>query len=267
MGNKTNIAWTDATWNVARGCVKVDEDCRACYMYRDSFDGTRYDPRQVIKTKTVFDMPMKYKNTKSEVWDGPPLIFTSSLTDVFLPEIDAYRHEIWNIIRNCPHLTFQILTKRPERIKSCLPPDWGSGWDHVWLGTSVGSQNSVKRIKYLEDVPAKTRFVSFEPLHNRIHSDFVSREIHWIIIGGESGHDSGKYRFRPMELEWVEYIIACYRQGSPNTAIFVKQLGTYQAKNWKFKDRHAGDITEWPKNLQIREFPTASTDNPHGLPF
>ena len=255
MGQKSNIQWTDATWNVARGCVKVDEDCKFCYMYRDSYDGTRYNPREVIKTKTVFDMPMKYKETKSEVWDGAPLIFTSSLTDVFLPEIDSYRHEIWNIIRNCPHLTFQILTKRPERIQSCLPPDWGSGWDHVWLGTSVGSQNSVGRIKALEAVPAKTRFISFEPLHGRIHSDFVSREIHWIIIGGESGWDSGKYRYRPMEIEWAQYIIDCYRSVSPHTAIFVKQLGTYQAKNHKMSERHGGNFDEFPPELQFRNFP------------
>lgn len=200
-------------------------------------------------------MPLKYKQTKSEVWDGPPLIFTSSLTDVFLPHIDSYRNEVWDIIRKCPHLIFQILTKRPERIIECLPPDWGDGWENVWLGTSVGSQESVHRIHHLGKVPSKTRFISFEPLHGRIMDKFIVPGIHWIIIGGESGHDHGKYSYRPMELEWAQYIIDCYRHQSPETAIFVKQLGTYQAKNWNLTDRHGGDFQNWPAEMQIREFP------------
>lgn len=75
MGLKSEIQWTDATWNIARGCTKVDEDCKFCYMYRDSFDGTRYNPRQVVQTKTVFNLPLKLKE--------PSKIFTCSLTDFF----------------------------------------------------------------------------------------------------------------------------------------------------------------------------------------
>lgn len=62
MGNTTNISWSDATWNIARGCTKVDEDCKFCYMYRDSMSNTRYDPLQVIRTKGVFNMPLRYDN-------------------------------------------------------------------------------------------------------------------------------------------------------------------------------------------------------------
>jgi protein gp37 len=112
----TNIQWTDNTWNIARGCTKVDEDCKYCYMYRDSMENTRYNPLDVVRTKTVFNFPLKYKETMSSVWPGRPLIFTSSLTDVFHPAIDGYRNEMWDIIRQCPHLIFQILTKRPERM-------------------------------------------------------------------------------------------------------------------------------------------------------
>src|SRR6187549_3350418 len=95
MGKESQIQWTDATWNVARGCTKVDEDCKFCYMYRDSFDGTRYNPRKIVRTKTVFDFPMRFKETESKVWSGPPLLFTSSLTDVFHTAIDSYRGEVW----------------------------------------------------------------------------------------------------------------------------------------------------------------------------
>jgi protein gp37 len=120
MGENSAIQWTDVTWNIARGCSKVDEDCKFCYMYRDSFDGTRYNPREVVRTKTVFNLPLKVKE--------PSKIFTCSLTDFFHEDIDSYRNEAWDIIRKCPHHTFQILTKRPERIIDCLPADWGEGW-------------------------------------------------------------------------------------------------------------------------------------------
>jgi protein gp37 len=244
MGQTSNIQWTDATWNIARGCTKVDEDCKYCYMYRDSFDNTRYNPLEVVRTKTVFNLPLKLKE--------PSKIFTSSLTDVFHPAIDGYRNEMWNIIRKCPQHTFQILTKRPERISNNLPEDWGEGWNNVWLGTSVGSQKAVKRIDHLESVKAKTRFISFEPLHEKIDSGFVG-VIDWIIIGGESGNETGKYRYRPCELEWIEYIIEAYRDNP--TAIFVKQLGTHLAKQLGLKNRHGGDIEEWPEHVRIREFP------------
>lgn len=248
MGQNSNIQWTDATWNIARGCTKVDEDCRACYMYRDSFDGSRYNPREVVRTKTVFNLPLKLKESSK--------IFTCSLTDFFHESIDSYRNEAWDIIRKCPQHTFQILTKRPERIMDHMPEDWGDGWNNVWLGTSVGSQKSVHRVAELENIKAKTKFISFEPLHERISESFVGL-VDWIIIGGESGNETGKYRYRPCEIEWIEHIIASYRDCTllNNTAIFVKQLGTHLSKQMGLKDRHGGNWDEWPEHLKIREFP------------
>ena len=171
MSETSAIQWTDATWNIARGCTKVDEDCKFCYMYRDSMNGTRYEPKNIVRTKTVFDMPLRYKETKSAVWGGRPLIFTCSLTDFFHEAIDGYRAKAWDIIRHCPHLIFQILTKRPDRINACLPEDWNGGWDNVWLGTSVGSGKSIKRMHTLaHDVKAITKFLSSEPLHARVET-------------------------------------------------------------------------------------------------
>lgn len=250
MGQTSSIQWTDATWNVARGCTKVDEDCKFCYMYRDSFNSTRYNPLNVVRTKTVFNLPLKLKE--------PSKIFTSSLTDFFHEEIDSYRHEAWDIIRQCPQHTFQILTKRPERIMDHLPEDWGDGWGNVWLGTSVGSQKAVHRIAELENVKAKTKFISFEPLHEQITDSFVGM-VDWVIIGGESGNETGKYRYRPCEIEWIESIIDGYNDHQLNdVAIFVKQLGTHLSKQLGLKDRHGGNINEWPEHLRIREFPTVS---------
>jgi protein gp37 len=283
MSKDTKIQWTDVTWNIAVGCTKVDEDCKYCYMYRGSLNNTRYDPKVVRKTKTVFNLPLKIKE--------PSKIFVSSLTDVFHPECDSFRNEMWDIIRKCPQHTFQILTKRPERIREHLPADWGDGWDNVWLGTSVGSMKGRHRINELLMAPkAKVKFLSLEPLHEKVyltsikeycdpcysfttnsltgitsewdamgkggiydHGSTQGDKIDWVIVGGESGNENGKYQYRPCEFEWIEYVVNdCKYAGVP---VFVKQLGTHLAKELKLKDRHGGDITEWPESLQIREFP------------
>ena len=251
MGKESAIQWTDATWNIAVGCKKVDGDCKFCYMYRDSMDGTRFNPRTIRQTKTVFNLPLKLKEPKK--------IFTSSYTDFALPEIDPYRAKVWEIIRACPHHTFQMLTKRPERLPEILPLDWGMGYKNVWLGTSVGNDKAVERIEKLCQVDAEVRFVSFEPLWTRLtdcipvdYSD-GSPCINWAIIGGESGNDRGPYKYRECKLEWIEHLIQqCRDAGVP---VFVKQLGTYLAKQLKLSDRHGGNIEEWPAHLRIREFP------------
>jgi len=247
MAQKSNIQWTDATWNVARGCTKVDGDCKFCYMYRDSFDSTRYNPLEIVRTKTVFNLPLKLKE--------PNKIFTSSLTDFFHPAIDSYRNEAWDIIRKCPQHTFQILTKRPERIMECLPDDWGQGWDNVWMGTSVGNPGGMQRIYNLLNATAKTRFISFEPLWAKVDMNLDILDlikIDWAIIGGESGNETGKYRYRPCEIEWIESLVFDLEA---TTEIFIKQMGTHLAKELKMTDRHGGNIDEFPKHLQIRNFP------------
>ncbi len=246
MSEISKIQWTDATWNVARGCTKVDEDCKFCYMYRDSFASTRYNPFRVERTKTVFNLPLKIKQ--------PSKIFTCSLTDFFHEGIDGYRNEAWDIIRQCPQHIFQILTKRPERITDNTPTDLLQA-DNIWFGTSVGSPKGMKRIYDLLKVDCKTRFVSFEPLHEKVDMNLDLLElikIHWAIIGGESGNETGKYRYRPCQVEWMEELV---KDLTPTTEIFVKQMGTYLSKQMKLSDRHGGNINEFPSALQIREFP------------
>lgn len=258
MGATTEIQWTDLTWNVARGCRKVDKDCLHCYMYRDSLNETRYNPKEIAQTKTVFNLPLRYKETKSKVWHGKPLVFTSSLTDVFLEELDSYRNEMWDIIRRCPHLIFQILTKRPERIKQCLPPFWHEIKNNVWLGTSVGHKEASYRIAELvvltTQVPVGTIFLSLEPLQESLHiKPELLRPFDWVIVGGESGNENGKYRYRECRMEWIENILLdC---ANSNVPVFVKQLGTYLSKELGLKHRHGGEMEEWPAHLRVRDFP------------
>lgn len=268
MGRNSNIQWTDSTHNIARGCDKVvDEtpdgkkvsDCQFCYMYRDSFDGSRYNPREVVKTKTVFDLPLKYKKTKSDVWGGDPLMFTSSLTDVYHIKIDSFRDEYWDIARKSSNITKQILTKRPERINLSTPQDFLNGefTKSIWIGTSVGSQYGVRRIyELINSGFTGVTFLSAEPLWSSlVIPDELITKLKWVIIGGESGNNTGKYRFRECKLEWIESLIEQCRVA--NVPVFVKQLGTHLAKELKLSDRHGGEISEWPQHLQIRQFPSS----------
>ena len=166
---ESSIEWTDHTWNIAVGCKKVDADCKNCYMYRDSLNGTRYEPNEVRRTKTVFNLPLKIKAGASAACSSlPPMIFTCSLTDFFIEDIDGYRNECWDIIRRRKDLIFQILTKRPERINDCLPDDYDD-LDNVWIGTSVGHAKAVSRIDNLINSKWNgLKFVSLEPLTENI---------------------------------------------------------------------------------------------------
>lgn len=244
MANKTNISWTDATWNLARGCTKIDSDCLYCYMYRDG-ERYGYDAKSVLKTKTVFNLPLKLKK--------PSKIFTSSLTDFYHPEIDGYRNEAWDIIRKCPQHTFQILTKRPERINDNTPKDIFE-LKNVWFGTSVGSNAGLHRVNTLVQTKAEIIFLSIEPLYEEIHLHTLDLlALNWVIVGGESGNETGKYRYRPCKLEWIEKIVSDCEY--THTPVFVKQLGTHLAKELGLKNRHGADINEFPPHLQIQDFP------------
>ena len=263
MSINTNIQWTDATWNVARGCTKVSEGCKYCYMMRDSFNGTRYQPEVVEQTKTVFDFPLKYKEKQSKVWGGRPLIFTSSLTDFFHPAIDNFRNEAWDIIRKCPHLIFQILTKRADRIMPFLPLDIKS-LNNVWIGISTENQQRYdERMHYLKQVktfyPNIKTFLSCEPLLEPIEMDIFYPNskykslIDWVIVGGESGNDKGQYRYRECNENWIRDIVDQCR--AAKVPVFVKQMGTYLAKQNNLSDRHGSEFMEFPIYAQFRQFP------------
>lgn len=243
MGETSSIQWTDATWNPWHGCIKVSEGCKFCYMYRDK---ERYgqDPTVVLRSKTKFNEPLK--------WKEPKLIFTCSWSDWFIEQADQWRPEAWEIIRNTPQHTYQILTKRPERILEHLPADWGNGYPNVWLGVSVENRDRIGRIKELSKVPSVIKFISAEPLLGPLDLP-LDDKIDWIIVGGESGNDKGKYGYRPCEIEWIKDII---EQGWASALpVFVKQLGTSLAHRNGLKDSHGGNWDEWPEAVRVRQMP------------
>jgi len=260
MGEESKIQWTENTWNPWHGCKKVSDGCKFCYMYRDK-EKYGQDPTLVVRSKTKFKDPLK--------WKEPTVIFTCSWSDWFIDEADEWRDEAWAVIKATPQHTYQILTKRPERIKDHLPADWGTGYPNVWLGVSIENNKAAHpRLYNLLSVPAVVRFISAEPLLGFVDLgldawiqeigvahwyDKVKDRIHWVIVGGESGNDNGAYKYRPCELAWIEKIVDdCKGNKVP---VFVKQLGTYLAKELKMSDRHGGSIDDFPEHLRVREFP------------
>jgi protein gp37 len=250
---KTNIQWCTYTHNFWSGCHKVSAGCKFCYMHR-ILDGKSINPNIVIKSNTFTDPLYEFK---------PQLIFTCSMSDFFIEEADQWREEAWDVIRKTPQHTWLILTKRPERIEACLPHDWGTGYPNVWLGVTVENNDSLFRLSLLAKIPAKLRFVSAEPLLETV--DFtmlINNErpidaFQWIILGGESGNNYGKYRYRECREKWIYDTL--YPLKELDKYIFVKQVGTYVAINdpkQKEKQNNHGSIRKfWNRLIQIQQTP------------
>jgi protein gp37 len=223
MGLDSLIGWTDNTQNFWQGCHKVSPACANCYLFAWQ---ARYKKSQNVVIRSApatFRQPRTWqKHLDQGTYTGPRhgdtvLVFTCSHSDFFVAEADPWRAEAWEIIRATPALTYQILTKRPERIAGCLPDDWGTGYSNVWLGTSVENRHWLRRLDLLFEVPAIVHFASFEPLLKDL-GDLSSwlPSLSWAIVGGESGPQR-----RRMDLAWLFRIVEqCQGAGVP---VFVKQ--------------------------------------------
>lgn len=233
MSEQTIIAWTDRTWNPWRGCEKISPGCAHCYMFTAQ---ERYgrDPAVVVRTGTWGD-PLRWERDAARA-RRVERIFTCSWSDWFHEAADAWRDDAWGVVRRCPHLHFQILTKRHERIAAHLPADWGDGYPNVWLGVSIENNRFVHRADALRELPAAVRFISAEPVLSSM-PDLNLTGIDWLIVGGESGPG-----FRPMDHAWVRELRAKAR--AAGTAFFFKQSA---APRTEMGIRLDGDI--------VREYP------------
>ncbi len=232
---ETQIEWTDSTWNPVAGCSIVTAGCTNCYamemarrleaMGVEKYIGlTRKTGRRTVWNGIVReDMDAL---TIPHRWRKPRKIFVNSMSDLFHEQVsDAFIIEVWRVMRETPHHNYQILTKRPERMAELVATKIGEVMPNVWLGTSIEDARVIGRIEHLRRVPAAIRFISFEPLIGPVGAVDL-RDIHWAIIGGESGKSA-----RPIREEWIDEIYAqCLSTG---TAFFFKQWGTWGKDNKK----------------------------------
>jgi len=276
VGENTKIQWTDGgyTYNHWQGCARVSPGCDNCYMFRDMRRFGKNPDVVTLSSKQTFNKPLKWNREAKEAGQKK-FVFLASWADFFSHEADEWRPEVWKIIKECDSLIFQILTKRHGRIKDHLPPDWGDGYQNVWLGVTAEDREWWdRRVRELRKVPALVRFVSYEPAIGSI-AGASAEGIDWVIIGGESGSKSpdAEFKARPFNVQWaLEAIDICRRDGA---APFVKQLGTkpygpitmhitgggepdttaHGTGEWTLRDSHGGDIEEWPEALRVREWP------------
>jgi protein gp37 len=263
VGSETSIAWTDHTFNPWIGCTKVSAGCANCYASAldKRWGHASWGPGAPRRVTSASNWREPIAWNKAAAAEGRRArVFCASLADVFDVEApEGALSWLWALIRETPHLDWQLLTKRPERVAALLP--WGARqpWANVWIGTSVENQAAAdERIPHLLRVPAAVRFLSCEPLLEAVdlslwlpshgyvgtrggQDDFDS-PIDWIIIGGESGPGA-----RPMRLEWARRIVEQCR--AVGTACFVKQLGVEPRVNYYddltrefFEERNL----EWP---------------------
>lgn len=202
------------TWNPVTGCSKVSQGCKHCYAERmairlRAMGAKRYkDGFNVTLHHDLLDLPRQWKRSR--------IVFVNSMSDLFHVDVpDEFIRRVFDTILACPQHTFQILTKRSERLKelaSRLP--WPS---NLWMGVSVEDSRVVRRIADLAQVPAQVRFLSCEPLIGPLE-DLPLDGIDWVIVGGESGPGA-----RSMDATWVQSIRRQCRQAG--AAFFFKQWG------------------------------------------
>ena len=191
---KTGIEWTDRTWNPVTGCDKVSPGCTHCYA-------EALTKRFHTNFPNGFDVTLHHDRlTQPRRWKKPSRIFVNSMSDLFHDEIPfSFIEEVFYQMEQTPQHTYQILTKRHERLLELASKlKWT---DNIWMGVSVENQPYANRIDALRLVPAKIRFLSCEPLLGPLLLDLTEGSIHWVIVGGESGQ-----KYRPMRPEWVESI-------------------------------------------------------------
>jgi len=223
MAGPTGIEWTEVTWNPVTGCDRVSPGCDNCYALSlanrlKAMGNRRYqndgDPKTsgpgfgVTCHDDLVDLPRS--------WRKPRLVFVNSMSDLFHPDVpDEFIARVFDTMKATEQHTFQILTKRPQRLAAMaqsLP--WPN---NIWMGVSVENASYRFRIDHLRRVPAKVRFLSIEPLIADV-GELDLDGIHWVIVGGESGHHA-----RPIEEEWVVSIRdQCVDAG---VAFFFKQWG------------------------------------------
>ena len=224
MAQKSEIEWTDATWNPVTGCTKVGPGCDNCYAERfaERWRGVAGHPYE-----QGFDLRLWPSRLEQPVrWRDPRMIFVNSMSDLFHKEIDrAFIDRVFDVMERTDWHVYQVLTKRSSLMRNYVRAryDGRSVPRHIWLGVSIEDSAHVNRISHLKDVNSEARFISFEPLLGNV-GDVDLSTIAWAIVGGESGPHA-----RPMKEDWaIQIKRMCERDG---VEFFFKQWGGPRPKS------------------------------------
>lgn len=302
MAANSKIEWCDATWNPTVGCARVSEGCRHCYaermakrlagmaradLARGKDPGAKRHYLNVLDAHGRWNGRVELAESALQLplrWKRPRRIFVDSESDLFYEAVPFdFVDRVFAVMALCPRHTFQILTKRPERMAEYLNDLNDRSWRiraaghqlaggfldgvnyalplaNVWLATSVESRAHLDRVMTLSACPAAVRFWSLEPLLEDLGDvGALLAGVDWVIVGGESGPGA-----RACRESWIASIVdQCRAAGVP---CFVKQMGAVSvadrddvgvAHMSKYHDKKGGDLAEFPADLRVRELPNA----------
>jgi len=261
----SRIEWTEETWNPVTGCDRVSPGCDNCYALQMAgrlklMGQAKYqndgDPRTSGPGFGVTCHPDELRRPMT--WRKPRTVFVNSMSDLFHPSVaEGFIGSVWDTMALSPQHTYQVLTKRSERMRRLMTVWYAAGSfrDHrmrwvepaglplpiVWLGASIESDRYTFRADHLRRTPAAVRFLSLEPLLGPLPSLDLTG-IDWVIVGAES---IGPRAGRPMDLDWIRDIRD--RCADAGAHLFVKQI--------QLNGRKCTDIDMFPADLQIREMP------------
>jgi len=220
VSDKSPIEWTDSTWNPVTGCSKVSPGCANCYAetlsLRFGWSAKPWTPANAAENVILHPERLLLPTR----WRQPRRVFVNSMSDLFHELVpDPYIRQVFDVMAQCPRHEFQVLSKRPERMRELhrLWTDRHGILPNVWLGTSIENDRWVGRANDLRATPAAVRFISAEPLLGPLPSLDLTG-VDWLIVGGESG-----IRHRPIEADWVRDLRD--RAVDASVAFFFKQWG------------------------------------------
>lgn len=265
-------------WNPWHGCKKCSEGCQNCYMY--FLDRMRnQDGSNIYRTKNGFRYPLqKNRQGKYKVQSGE-MIRVCMTSDFFLAEADEWRPEAWDIIRQRPDVKFFLLTKRPERVVTCLPTDWGDGWDNVFFNVTCENQRRAdERIPLLFQLPFKHKGIMTASLIGAIDIEqyLQSGIIEQVLCGGENYDGS-----RPCHYDWVKQLSEQCRKYDvtfdfiETGSVFVKDGKTYHLPDKQLQAQQAfrSGLSHLGKQIQFHlvndwgyEIPEENLYKPHYHP-
>jgi protein gp37 len=230
MSTQGRIEWTEQTWNPTVGCTKISPGCKNCYAETMARRLQAMGMRGYENGFRLILMPERLSEPLER--RKPTVYFVNSMSDLFHEKVPFdYIRQVFDVMAQAPQHTFQVLTKRAERMAEfcagvTIPPN-------VWLGVSVENRkHGVPKISVLREIEASVRFLSIEPLLEHL-GEIDLTGIHWAIVGGESGPKA-----RPMKKEWVDDIKQqCDQAG---VAFFFKQWGTWGADGQRRSKKENG---------------------------
>ena len=231
-----------SNWNPWHGCKRCSEGCQNCYVYYlDRMWGK--NGADVSRSKSEFGYPLAKDRQKRYKIQSGEMISVCMTSDFFLEEADEWRPEAWDMMRTRSDVVFLLLTKRPERIRDCLPPDWGDGWENIFLNVTCETQRRAdERIPLLLDLPFRHKGLYCAPILEGISIGryLDSGQIEQVACGGENYGGA-----RPCNFEWIKAlreecvsrdITFCFMETG---TVFIKDGREYRIRNKQLQNLQA----------------------------